>query len=103
MRKHYSGRGIQEWERLTKHPYHRPESDATMHYLKKYFLKKGLVLDAEGGPGRYTIELAKMGYDVILLDLTPRLLEIAGEQAKKARVEDKVKQIIGGSDSMICP
>jgi hypothetical protein len=38
-----------------------------MHFLEKYLPKKGLVLDAGGGPGRYTIELAKKGYDVVLL------------------------------------
>ena len=55
--------------------------------------RERLVLDAGGGPGRYTIELAKLGYDVILLDLTSKLLEIAQEEIKKANVEDKVKQI----------
>ncbi|MCW4020039.1 MAG: class I SAM-dependent methyltransferase [Candidatus Bathyarchaeota archaeon] len=68
-----------------------------MHFLKQYLPKTGLVLDAGGGPGRYTIELAKLGYDVILLDLTPKMLEIAGKQIKKAKVQDKVKQIVEGS------
>ena len=95
--KYYCKYAIAEWERLTKHPYHRLEFDTTMHFLKKYFPKKGLVLDAGGGPGRYTIELARLGYDVILLDLTPKLLEMAREQIEKADVESKVKQIIEGS------
>ena len=38
-----------------------------------------------GGPGRYTIELAKLGYDVVLLDLTPKLLEIAKRKIKKRK------------------
>jgi len=97
VRKHYSEYGIKEWERLTRHPYHRLEFDTTMHFLKKYFPKKGLVLDAGGGPGRYSIELSKMGYDVILLDLAPKLLEIAKEQIREAGVEYKVKLVIEGS------
>jgi len=97
VKKHYTEHGIGEWERLTGHPYHRLELDTTMHFLKKYLPAKGLVLDGGGGPGRYTIELAKLGYDVVLLDLTPELLEIAGEQIEKARVGNKVKQIIEGS------
>jgi SAM-dependent methyltransferase len=68
-----------------------------MYFIKKYLPKKGLVLDAGGGPGRYTNELAKLGYDVVLLDLTPKLLEIAKRQIKRARVQHKVKQIIEGS------
>jgi ubiquinone/menaquinone biosynthesis C-methylase UbiE len=97
VKKHYSDYGISEWERLSKHAYHTLEHDTTMHFLRKYLPEKGLVLDAGGGPGRYTIDLANLGYDVVLLDLTPKLLEIAREQIEKAGVEDKVEQIIEGS------
>lgn len=68
-----------------------------MHFLRKYLPPKGLVLDAGGGPGRYTIELAKLGYDVILLDLTSKLLQIAKNQIKRAKVEGKVKQLLEAS------
>lgn len=54
-----------------------------MYFLKKYLPKRGLILDAGGGPGRYTIDLAKLGYDVILLDLTPRLLRIAKRKIRR--------------------
>lgn len=97
VEKYYSELGVKEWRRLTKDPYHQMEFNTTMHFLKKYLLKKGLILDAGGGPGRYTIELAKLGYNVILLDLTPRLLAIAERQIKKAKVQEKVKDIIQGS------
>jgi len=68
-----------------------------VHFLKKYLPKKGLILDAGGGPGRYTIELVKLGYNIILLDLTPELLEIAKKMVKKEKVKSKVKDIIQGS------
>jgi SAM-dependent methyltransferase len=55
------------------------------------------VLDAGGGPGRYTIELAKQGYDVVLLDIVPEMLKIARRQIKKAKVEDRVRQFVEGS------
>jgi len=97
VREHYTREGLVEWERLVRHPYHKLEFDTTMHFLRKYLPKKGLILDAGGGPGRYTIELAKMGYDVVLLDLTPKLLEIAQEQISKANVQNRVKQIVEGS------
>lgn len=97
MKKHYSEYGINEWDRLTRHPYRQLEFDTTMHFLRKYLPGKGVILDAGGGPGRYTIELAKMGYDVVLLDLTPKLLDIARDQIKKVKVESRVKQIVEGS------
>jgi len=55
VRKHYSEYGIKEWERLSKHPYNRLEFDTTMYFLKQYLPRKGLVLDAGGGPGEGTL------------------------------------------------
>lgn len=54
-------------------------------------------MDAGGGPGRYTIELAKRSYDVVLMDLLLRCLGIAGREVAKAGVRDKVKAIAEGS------
>jgi len=86
-----------EWNRLKEYSYFRLEFDTTMVFLKKYLPKKGLILDAGGGPGRYTIELAKKGYDVVLLDLTPENLEFAKRKIKKERLQDKVKAILEGN------
>lgn len=86
-----------EWKRLKQDAYHQLEFIVTNHFLEKYLPKKGLVLDAGGGPGRYTIELAKKGYDVILLDLVKKMLEIAKKQIKKERVQRKVKRMVEGS------
>jgi len=97
VEKYYREYGIKEWRRLTKDPYHRLEFDTTMHFLKKYLPKRGLILDAGGGPGRYSVELAKLGYDIVLLDLTPKLLEIAKRKIKNEGVQDKVKEILQGS------
>jgi len=46
VKKYYTEYGIKEWRRLAKDPYHRLEFDTTMHFLKKYLPKKGLILDA---------------------------------------------------------
>jgi len=74
IKENYVGNSVSEWKRLVRDPFHRLEFDTTMLFLKKYLPKKGLVLDAGGGPGRYTIELAKLGYDVVLFDFVPGLL-----------------------------
>lgn len=91
--------GEAEWRRLVKDPYHRLEFEVTMHFLRKYLPKTGLILDAGGGPGRYTIELAKMGYQVVLLDISPVQLDIARREIGKQRQEigDRVVDIIEGS------
>lgn len=97
VKRHYSNSCVTEWERLTRHPYHLLEYETTMHFLKKHLPKNGLILDAGGGPGRYTIELAKLGYEVVLLDLTPNLLEAARAHIKEAGVGNKVRQVVEGS------
>jgi len=97
VKKYYTGCGIKEWRRLVMDPYHKLEFDTTMYFLKKYIPKKSLILDAGGGPGRYTIELAKLGYDVVLLDLTPELLQIAKRKIKEEKIQGRIKQILHGS------
>lgn len=93
----YSRDVLKEWDRLVKDPVHRLEFDTTMRFLKKHLPKKGLILDAGGGPGRYTIELAKLGYDVVLFDLVRANLELAEEQIKKAKVGKHIKGIVEGT------
>ena len=86
-----------EWKRLVKDAYHRLELDTTLHFLSKYLPENGLVLDAGGGPGRYTIELARRGYQVVLVDLAPANLEFARRQIKKASVQGNIKELVEGS------
>ena len=97
IKEYYVENSVSEWKRLVRDPLHRLEFDTTMLFLKKYLPKKGLVLDAGGGPGRYTIELAKLGYDMVLLDFVPELLQIAKRKIKREKVQGKVKQIVEGS------
>jgi ubiquinone/menaquinone biosynthesis C-methylase UbiE len=97
VKEYYVKDSVREWKRLFSNPFHRLEFDTTMLFLKKYLPRRGLILDAGGGPGRYTIELARLGYDAALLDLVPELLQIAKRKIKKERVQDRVTQIVEGS------
>ncbi|NIQ07970.1 MAG: class I SAM-dependent methyltransferase [Candidatus Korarchaeota archaeon] len=71
------------------------EWHVTWHWLEKYLPEDGVILDAGGGPGRYTIELAKRGYDVVLLDIDKKQLRRAREKIQERGVEEKVKIIHG--------
>ena len=93
----YASHTKTEWRRLQQTPYHRIEFSITMHFLKKYLPKRGTVLDAGGGPGRYSIELAKQGYNIVLLDLVPEMLETARKKMRRAGVLRKVRQFAQGS------
>jgi len=86
-----------EWRRLVKDAYSRLEFDTTLHFLDKYLPLNGCVLDAGGGPGRYTLELAKKGYEVTLLDATQANLDFAQRMLRRYRVQSQVKQIQQGT------
>jgi ubiquinone/menaquinone biosynthesis C-methylase UbiE len=93
----FTKKASSEWRRLQRNPYHQIEFSTTMYFLEKYLPKHGLVLDAGGGPGRYTIELAKRGYNVAILDLVPEMLRFARRKIKRAKVLRRVKQFVEGS------
>jgi ubiquinone/menaquinone biosynthesis C-methylase UbiE len=97
VRDFYSGYVKKEWGRFQVSPYRRLEYDTTNRFLQKYLPKSGFILDAGGGPGRYTIELAKRGYDVVLLDYTPANLVFAKKQIAREKVGNRVKGIVEGS------
>lgn len=87
----------QEWRRLQRNPYHQIEFIVTVHFLEKYLPKHGLILDAGGGAGRYTIELANRGYSVVFFDLVPEMLKMAQRKIQHAGVGDRVKRLVQGS------
>jgi SAM-dependent methyltransferase len=93
----YTAQVRQEWRRLVKDSYHRIEFATTLHFLQQYLPTQGHILDAGGGPGRYTIEMAQRGYDVTLLDFTPANLIYAGRRIKKAGCQERVKAVMEGS------
>jgi len=97
IKEYYSANVKREWERLTQDPYHKLEFETTLHFLKKHLPKKGLVLDAGGGPGRYTVELAKQGYEVVLSDIAKANLEFAKRQITDSKLQNKVKDVVEGS------
>jgi 2-polyprenyl-3-methyl-5-hydroxy-6-metoxy-1,4-benzoquinol methylase len=68
----YNKNKEREWQRLTKDPYHSLEFTVIMHYLWKHLPPSGKILDAGGGPGRYSLELCRAGYEVVLLDISSK-------------------------------
>jgi len=74
-----------EWERLDRH---RTEFEVTMKALKEFLPPSPCrVLDVGGGPGRYSIALAKSGYTVTLFDLSKGCLDFAERKSSELGVE----------------
>ncbi|HVC33896.1 MAG TPA: class I SAM-dependent methyltransferase [Chloroflexota bacterium] len=97
VKAYYARHAQREWTRLVRDPFHRLEFETTLRFLAKHLPASGLVLDAGGGPGRYTIELARRGYEVVLLDYTPECLELARRRIARAGLKRRVHSIEEGS------
>lgn len=84
IREFYNRYGMREWERLERTAYGRLQFALQWHFVKKYLPQGARVLDAGGGPGRFAIELARAGAEVVLLDISPVHLGIAKERLREA-------------------
>ena len=63
------------------------EFRTTLRAMSEFIPPRSTILDIGGGPGRYSIELAKAGHRVTLLDLSSRNVELARQKAKESRVQ----------------
>jgi S-adenosylmethionine-dependent methyltransferase len=73
-----------EWARMDRH---RTEFAITSRALREYLPRPpARILDCGGGPGRYAIELAGRGYEVVLFDLSAGNLDLARQKAAEAGV-----------------
>lgn len=80
VRESYAHDPEREWQRLEGGVHARLEYLITRHALARHLppVTAGCrILDAGGGPGRYTAMLARRGYRLTLLDLSPALLTLA--------------------------
>ena len=88
VEKFYDDNTDMEWNRLNGFKF---EFEITKVLLNKY-MNKGSVLDIGGGPGRYSLYLASMGYDVTLVDLSRKNIEFALNKSKELDIEIKAFQ-----------
>ncbi len=80
----YDASTREEWERLDRH---RMEYAVTLKALGHFLPPPpATILDVGGGPGRYSIALARLGYQVTLVDLSAANLQFADERCREAGV-----------------
>jgi 2-polyprenyl-3-methyl-5-hydroxy-6-metoxy-1,4-benzoquinol methylase len=94
VRTYYASFGEREWTRLENQNDGFVEFAITCQMLSKYLKPNSRILDIGGGPGRYSIWLAKQGHRVVLSDLSPNLLSIAQTKIDEAGVRINVEEIL---------
>jgi S-adenosylmethionine-dependent methyltransferase len=74
-----------EWDRLGVR--HRTEFAVTLRALREFLPPvPAKVIDIGGGPGRYTLALAELGYGVTLVDLSEGNLSFARQKADETNI-----------------
>lgn len=94
--KFYDAYGEKEWNRMDLTPYDRINYHLHMHFLKEHIGQGKRVLDAGCGAGKYSVEIAKSGSNVTLLDISKEQLRIAKEKLTLENMMDKVGGIHQG-------
>jgi SAM-dependent methyltransferase len=85
----YDAYGEREWERFDATPMDRVGLEVHLRLLRQFVGPGMRVLDAGAGPGRFTLELARVGARVVAGDISPRQLELHAE--KTADVESSIE------------
>lgn len=79
------------------------QRDIYMDIIKKYIIRmsKGSnILDVGGGIGRFAIPLAKLGYNVHLIDASKTNIEIAKKHIKKQGLDNKINFYLARAEDL---
>ena len=84
--------GEGEWRRFDDG--RTPPQSLAVHLeaLRRFVAPGDRVLDVGAGPGRFTIELARLGAEVVVADISPRQLELNAEKVGAAGLEERVRE-----------
>lgn len=74
-----------EDSRLVQDRAHNIEYLTTMRYIQKFLKPGSKILEIGAATGRYSLALAKMGYNVTALDLTPQYVEIMKKKGHRLK------------------
>jgi ubiquinone/menaquinone biosynthesis C-methylase UbiE len=82
--------GEGEWTRFEDG--RTPPQSVAVHLreLRRFVSSGDRVLDVGAGPGRFTIELATLGAEIVVADISPRQLELNRERLAAAGLEERV-------------
>jgi SAM-dependent methyltransferase len=87
----YDQYGEREWTRFEDGRTPAVSIATHAHYLRRFVSSGDRVLDIGCGPGRFTIELARIGARVVAADLSPGQLELHRKYVAQAKAEDAVE------------
>ena len=106
--------GEREWTRFEDGRTPSTSLAVHMHYLRAFVSAGDRVLDVGCGPGRFTIELARLGAEIVAADISPGQLELNRQRVEEAGLEERVRERVvadvtdlsqfahGAFDAVVC-
>lgn len=88
--KYYDEYGEREWQRFEENPANMVNFHIHLHYLKQFIQSNDHVLEAGAGPGRFTIELAKLGARITVGDISKTQLNLNKDKVGEAGFEHQI-------------
>ena len=73
---------------------HQLEYELTWRYLVQYLPARGSILEIGAASGRYTLELARRGYNITAVDMSAALIEASRERIATAGLERQVRLVL---------
>ncbi|MFQ5980667.1 MAG: class I SAM-dependent methyltransferase [Candidatus Heimdallarchaeota archaeon] len=71
--------------------YWRLYEDITWDNIQRFLVPKSLILDAGGGTGRWALRLARLGHQVVMTDISQKMLHVAKTKVSEAHLQDSVE------------
>ena len=90
LRAHFNEIGEAEWDRLSESPRARVSFELHRRLLAEWIKPGDAVLEVGAGPGRFTIELARLGAQVTVTDLSSVQLDLNEQHVQHAGYQDAV-------------
>src|SRR5262245_42536732 len=91
VRAHFDAVGDAEWDRLAATPRDRVSFELRRRLLAEHIRPGDRVLEIGAGPGRFTIELARLGAQVTVTDISPVQLACNERHVRQAGFESAVE------------
>ncbi len=91
VRAHFDAIGDAEWDRMAATPRDRVSFELHRRLLAQYLHPGDRVLEIGAGPGRFTIELARLGAQVTVTDISPVQLALNEHHVREHGYEGAVE------------
>ena len=90
----YHDKIAQEYDEAYTETFWKFYHDLTWKYIERFLpdnINKSLILDAGGGTGIWSIKIAKLGYNIILTDVSKGMLSVAKQKIEEEKLVSKIK------------